>query len=120
MYTAMNKKLTDAGGKAKLDSLDRAGKQAWLAKYKLESSLSWCEAYNKAEVSRMAKPMATRMVLTESQLGGPAYLNNPDHAKWIREAKILPEASHSSAALRDTRGSCSTSGTRAGRASRTR
>lgn len=82
LYTALSDKLGDNPvAKGEFDGKNRKGKQEWLLKFRLDPSMSWCEAYNETSVERKRAKAGFLIQLTASQLAGPNYLNDKEQPK---------------------------------------
>ena len=74
-------------------------RKQWLSHYIIDPETAVHQGYNKVEVVNSKMDKNKVAWLTESQLGGPMYLNDVGHAKILVDAKSFREQEHETPAL---------------------
>ena len=80
--------------KSQYQSLDIAGRRDWLVQYLIDPVGSTCRGISKTVAENGQKNLEDRTWLTESQIGGPLYLNDTEAARLLCAASVLPERQH--------------------------
>lgn len=74
-------------------------KQSWVSKFKVDPKMAWLEGCSTTEVGAITSNKGDQRLLTPEQLGGPQWLNSPQHVQWLIEADALPTQPHEIPAL---------------------
>ena len=93
-YWRLGYKLKSMGRFDEYRNLSWGEKQDWCNKFRVDPEMTWMEAKTTTETTASAENHAVEELLTQSQLGGPLWMNDAAQAKAIFDDAEVEKLEH--------------------------